>query len=156
VPVLAQQGSNLSEQDAHQAAAIHAKKFESAYNAGDGAGIAKLFTKGGVYLIPGGTVLSDPQTIEKAVEGRIKAGWTKETVTVTEAHVAGDAVWATGEYSLEGTGQSSGKPIGGHYAVILVRDGGEWHSPMLIGNLTPTQDVTGMAATSGSSAAPPK
>jgi uncharacterized protein (TIGR02246 family) len=155
-PVLAQQGSRLSEQDARRAADAHARQFETAYNAGDAAGIAKLFTKGGVYLTPGGTVLSDPQAIAKAVEGRIKAGWTKETVKVMEAHAAGDAVWGIGEYALEGTGESSGKHIGGHYAVVLVRDGSEWLSTMLIGNLTPTRDVTGMAATSGPGTSPPK
>jgi uncharacterized protein (TIGR02246 family) len=156
MPVLAQHGSTQSEQDARLVAANHAKHFETAYNAGDAVGVAKLFTTDGVYLTPGGTVLSDPQTIAKAVQGRINAGWTKETIKVMEAHAAGDAVWGIGEYSLEGTGGSGGKHLSGHYAVVLVRDGDEWRSSMLIGNLTPTQDVTGMSVTSGPGTASPK
>jgi ketosteroid isomerase-like protein len=69
-----------------------AARFQSAYNAGNAAGIAALFAKGGVYLTPAGTLLTDPQAMEKAVDGRIKAGWTKETVKATAAHAAGDQV----------------------------------------------------------------
>jgi uncharacterized protein (TIGR02246 family) len=152
------QGSTVSEQDARQAADSAAKKFETAYNAGDAAGIASLFAESGTYLTPGGTVLSgsDRQAIERAIAGRMKAGWTSETVKITEAHAAGNAVWATGEYGLTGTGQSSGKQISGHFAEVLTRDGNDWRFRMLIANLTPSHDVTGMAAASAPGAAPPK
>lgn len=145
-PVFAQQGP-VSEQDARQAADSMAKKFETAYNAADAAGIANLFADGGTYLTPGGTVLTDRQAMERAVAGRIKAGWTKETVTVTGAHASGDSVWFIGEYALMGTGLNNGKQIAGHYAEVLTRAGPEWRISMLIGNLTPSQDVTGMAGT---------
>lgn len=155
-PVLAQQGPVVSEQDARQAADTISSKFETAYNAGDAAGIASLFADGGTYLTPGGTVLSDRQAMEKAVAGRIKAGWTKETVKVTGAHAAGDSVWLIGEYTIMGTGQNSGKQIGGHYAEVLTRAGTEWRISMLIGNLTPSQDITGMAASSVTGTTLPK
>ncbi len=150
-PVLAQQGSVVSEQDAQQAANTISKKFETVYNAGDGAAIASLFAEGGTYLTPGGTVLSDRQAMEKAIAGRIKAGWTNETVKVTAAHAAGNAVWAIGEYSIVGTGQNSGKQISGHFAEMLTRSGPEWRFIMLMANLTPSQDITGMAATAAPS-----
>ncbi len=76
----------------------------------------------------------------------MKAGWTKETVTVTQAHAVGDAVWDTGEYSIIGTGENNGKEISGHYAAVLTQSGNEWRIAMLIGNLNPARDVTGMAA----------
>jgi uncharacterized protein (TIGR02246 family) len=145
-PVLAQQGHAVSEQEAQKAADAVAKKFETAYNAGDAAGLAGLFAETAVYLTPGGTVLSDKPSIEKAIAGRIKAGWTDETVKAMEAHAAGDAVWIVGEYSIVGSGENKGKQISGHYAEVLTRDQNEWHIRMLIGNLTPSQDVTGMAA----------
>jgi hypothetical protein len=91
-PALAQQSGAVSEQAAREAADTAAKQFERAYNAGNPAGIVALFTRGGVYLTPGGTMLSDPQDIEKAVAGRIKAGWTKQTVKALDAHPAGEAV----------------------------------------------------------------
>ncbi len=46
-PVLAQQGPVVSEQDARQAADTISRKFETAYNAEDAAGIASLFADGG-------------------------------------------------------------------------------------------------------------
>lgn len=154
-PVLAE-GPTVSEQDARQAADSSAKKYETNYNEGNAAGIANLFADGGIYLTPGGTALTSRQEMEKAVAGRIKAGWTKETVRVTEAHAAGDSVWFVGEYSIAGTGQASGKQIGGYFAEVLTRNGSDWRIRMLIGNLKPTQDVTGMAAATAPSAAPPK
>ncbi len=154
-PVLAQ-GPAVSEQDAQQAANTISKKFETAYNAGDAAGIASLFADGGTYLTPGGTVLSDRQAMATAIAGRIKAGWTNETVKVTAAHAAGDAVWAIGEYAIMGTGQNSGKQISGHFAEVLTRSGPEWRFSMLMANLTPSQDITGMAAPSVTGTTPPK
>ncbi|HEY1411350.1 MAG TPA: nuclear transport factor 2 family protein [Rhodopila sp.] len=145
-PIFAQQAHALSEQEAQAAAEAMNKRFVAAYNGGDAAALAGLFAEGALYLTPGGTVLSDRTSIEKAIAGRIKAGWTEETVNAMEAHAAGDAVWTVGQYSLTGSGESKGKQIGGHYAEILTRDQNAWHIRMLIGNLTPSQDVTGMAA----------
>ncbi|HET6308945.1 MAG TPA: nuclear transport factor 2 family protein [Rhodopila sp.] len=145
-PVLADEGGMVSEQAAREAADAAAKQFESAYNAGNAAGIAALFAKDGVYLTPVGTMLSDPQDIQKAIGGRMKAGWTKEVVKVVDAHPAGEGVWAIGQYSITGTGASSGKEIGGYYAVVMRREGSDWRYQLLIGNLKPEHDVSGMAA----------
>jgi len=101
-PVLAQQGPAMSEQDARKAADMMAKKFETAYNAGDAAGIANLFADDGVYMTPVGTAMTDRKAMESAVAGRMKAGWTNETVKVTSAHAAGDSVWFYGEYAIMG------------------------------------------------------
>ena len=149
-PVLAEQGHAVSDQTAQQAAESLAKKFETAYNAGNAAEIASLFAEDATFLTQAGTVLSDRQAIEKAFASRMKAGWTDETIKIIEAHAAGDAVWGTGEYTVKGTGQSSGKKISGHFAEVLMPDGNEWRYRMLIGNINPSQDVTGMAG------APPK
>lgn len=146
-PVLAQPGGAISEQTAREAADSSARQFVSAYNAGNPSGIASMFAKGGVYLTPAGTILTNPQEIEKAVAGRIRAGWTKETAKVIAAHPAGDKVWAIGEYAIAGTGANSGKQIGGNYAVVLIPEGSQWRMDMLIGNLKPVRDVTGMAGT---------
>lgn len=142
----AQQGLAVSDQAAREAAETMSKQFITEYNSGNSAGVASLFAQGGVFLTPGGTVLTGEQQIEKGLAGRIKAGWTKETAKITEVHPAGDAVWSTGEFMMEGTGPNSGKEIGGYYAEVLTREGSDWRLRMLIGNLKPTQDVTGVAA----------
>jgi ketosteroid isomerase-like protein len=144
-PVLAQQGGAMSEQAVLAAADSMTRRFVSAYNAGNPSGIAALFATGGVYLTPAGTILTNPQRIEKAIASRIKAGWTKETVRVIAARSAGDAVWDFGEYAIVGTGANSGKQIGGNFAAVLTREGSQWRIAMLIGNLKPVRDVTGMA-----------
>ena len=87
-------------QDAKKTADDFATKWVAAYDAGDAAALAALFTADGVFNAPSGAVLKGRDAIEKALAGRIKAGWTKETVTTTDAEMAGTAVWAAGEYGL--------------------------------------------------------
>jgi uncharacterized protein (TIGR02246 family) len=124
-------------QDAKKTADDFATKWVMAYDAGDAAALAALFTQDGVFNAPSGAVLKGRDAIEKALAGRIKAGWTKETVTTTDAGMAGNAVWAAGEYSLLGFGEVAGKQTGGHFGWVLVRDGDAWHVAMLTANVTP-------------------
>ncbi|MBV8614163.1 MAG: nuclear transport factor 2 family protein [Acetobacteraceae bacterium] len=134
-PGFAQHAPALSDQAAREAAETAARRFESAYNAGDSAGVAGLFATGGVYLAPGGAVLTSRQGIERAVASRMRAGWTRVAVTVFTAHPAGDALWAIGEYTTAGSGQNSGKEVGGYYAEVLTREGPDWRLSLWIGNL---------------------
>ena len=145
-PTYAQQAPAVSEQAAREAADTVTRQFVTDYNNGNAAGLANLFAQNGVLLTVGGTMLTSRQDIEKGFAGRMKAGWTKETVKVIEAHPAGNEVWSISEYEIAGTGQNSGKQIGGYAASVLTREGPDWRIRMLIGNVKPTQDVTGMAA----------
>jgi uncharacterized protein (TIGR02246 family) len=124
-------------QDAKKTAEDFATKWIIAYDAGDATALAALFTADGVFNAPSGAVLRGREAIEKALAGRIKAGWTKETVTTTDAGMAGTAVWASGEYGLVGSGEQAGKQSGGHFGWVLVRDGDAWHAAMLTANVTP-------------------
>ena len=124
-------------QDAKKTADDFATKWVAAYDAGDAAALAALFTADGVFNAPSGAVLKSRDAIEKALAGRIKAGWTKETVTTTDAEMAGTAVWAAGEYGLVGSGEQAGKQSGGHFGWVLVRDGDAWRAAMLTANVTP-------------------
>ena len=109
-PAFAEQGAAISQQDARQAADTVENKFVASYNAGNAAEVAVPFTTDATYATAGGSVLSGPQAIEKAIAARIKTGWTKESVAISEAHAVGNAVWALGEYSIVGSGQNSGAP----------------------------------------------
>jgi len=124
-------------QDAKKTADDFATKWVATYDAGDAAALAALFTADGVFNAPSGAVLKGRDAIEKALAGRIKAGWTKETVTTTDAGMAGTAVWAAGEYGLVGSGEQAGKQSGGHFGWVLVRDGDAWRAAMLTANVTP-------------------
>jgi uncharacterized protein (TIGR02246 family) len=124
-------------QDAKKTADDFATKWVTAYDAGDAAALAALFTQDGVFNAPSGAVLKGRDAIEKALAGRIKAGWTKETITTNDAAMAGSAIWAAGEYGLLGSGEVAGKQTGGHFGWVLVRDGDAWHAAMLTANVTP-------------------
>ena len=150
------QMSAASDEEAWQIAELMAKKFQAAYNMGDVASISNLFMDNAYYFTPGGTVLYgwDRQGIQRAIAARIRAGWTKEIVKVTEAHSAGEAVWVTGEYGISGTGENEGKQITGHFAQVITRSGGEWRFRLVIANLKPSKDITGMSEVKGIAKAP--
>lgn len=124
-------------QDAKKAADDFATKWVATYNVGDATALAALFTQDGVFNAPSGVVLKGREAIEKALTGRIKAGWTQETVTTNDAGAAGNAVWAAGDYALLGSGEVAGKQTGGHFGWVLVRDGDAWHIAMLTANVSP-------------------
>lgn len=116
-----------------------AAKWLTAYNANEPANIAALFTSDGVFLASSAKEFKGREAIEKAVAGRIKAGWTKETISVREAHSVGDIIWATGEYTLIGSGEMSGKHYSGMFGDVFVKDGDGWRLALVIANSAPQQ-----------------
>jgi uncharacterized protein (TIGR02246 family) len=124
-------------QDAKKTADDFAAKWVATYDAGDAAALAGMFTKDGVFNAPSGAVVKGREAIEKALAGRMKAGWTKETVTTNDAGAAGNAVWAAGDYALFGSGEVAGKQTGGHFGWVIVRDGEVWRIVMLTANVSP-------------------
>ena len=137
VPLLVITSSSAYAQDAKKTAEDFATKWVTAYDAGDATTLAGLFTQDGVFNAPSGAVLKGRNAIEKALAGRIKAGWTKETVTTTDAGAAGNITWASGDYALVGSGEVAGKESGGHFGWVLVRDGDAWYIAMLTANVAP-------------------
>jgi uncharacterized protein (TIGR02246 family) len=135
--VMSMSSLSAHAQDAKKTAVDFAAKWVTAYDAGDAAALAALFTQDGVFNAPSGAVVKGRDAIEKALAGRMKAGWTKETVTTTDAGLAGSAVWAAGEYGLLGSDEVAGKQSSGHFGWVLVRDGDAWHVAMLTANVTP-------------------
>jgi uncharacterized protein (TIGR02246 family) len=127
-------------QDANKISNEFAAKWVKAYDAGDASALGALFTQDGVFNTPQGLSFKGRDAIAKALANRIKIGWTKETVITKEARMAGDAVWAAGDYHLLGSGEkailsNSGdtnpKLTGGLFGWVLVRDRGGWHIAML-------------------------
>ena len=145
IPAMAQSTGTVSAASATEAASKLAEAWDTAYNDGKPAGVAALFAAGSVFVTPAGTLLHDHAAIENAIGGRLKAGWTTENITVIEAHPAGDDVWALLNYTITGSGPNAGKQIGGYAGELLVREGSDWRFRLVIANLKPPQDVTGMA-----------
>jgi len=124
-------------QDASKAGEDLGKKWVAAFNAGDAAAVAALFVPDGVFIPASGVVLKGREAIKNALAGRMKAGWTKETVDVIEGGAAGDAAWAIGDYALIGSGENEGKQLGGKFGETLVHDSDGWHFMMLVANSIP-------------------
>jgi uncharacterized protein (TIGR02246 family) len=136
--VLIVSASSATAQDAKKTADDFATKWVAAYDAGDAKALAGLFAQDGVFNAPSGAVVKGREAIEKALGGRMTAGWTRETVTTNDAGAAGNAVWAAGDYALLGSaGDAAGKQTGGHFGWVLVRDGDAWHVAMLTANVAP-------------------
>jgi len=114
------------------------EKWVEAYNAGNAAGVSALFTSDAVFIPASGVVLKKDQ-IENAIAGRIKAGWNKETVSVTETHDVGSAVWAYGDYTIIGSGENAGKQLSGKFGEVLVKDGNDWKIALLTANAAPAK-----------------
>jgi uncharacterized protein (TIGR02246 family) len=112
-------------------------KWMAAFNANDARRIAALFTPEGVFLPASAKEFKGREAIEKALAGRMPAGWTKEAGSVHEAHAAGDMIWATGEYELIGSGEMSGKHFGGLFSEVFVKDGKDWRILLLTANAAP-------------------
>src|SRR5258708_13190298 len=134
--VLIISASTACAQDEKKTGDDFADKWVAAYDAGDAAALAGMFTQDGVFNAPSGAVVKGREAIEKALAGRMKAGWTQETVTTNDAGAVGSAVWAAGDYALMGSGEVTGKQTGGHFGWVLVRHGAVWRVP------TPTATVS--------------
>jgi len=126
--------SSAQAQNATKIAEDFGNKWVASYNAGDAKGLASLFTKDGTWSPDRAVLLKGRDEIEKAVAARVKAGFTKQTVTMAEAHQIGDVIWALGEYSVSGSGENAGKEIAGRFGAVYVREGNDWHIAMLTGN----------------------
>ena len=124
-------------QDASKAGEDIGMKWVAAYDAGDAAAIATLFTTDGVLIPATGVILKGREAIKNALAGRMKAGWTKETVNAIEGGAAGNAGWAVGDYALIGSGENEGKQLGGKFGETLVHDSDGWHFMMLVANSIP-------------------
>lgn len=150
-PVLAQQaGGTSNPQDPLQRVKESAQKWVDAYNAGDAAKVAGLLAEDAIVVSPSGTILRGRPEIEAGIANRMKAGWTRQSLTPLEAYESGDITWVIGEYTLYGSGPNDGKKIEGRYANVIVRREDRWVGKMTISNINPTQDILQYRATSDS------
>jgi uncharacterized protein (TIGR02246 family) len=120
-----------------------AKAYSDGEINNDAAAIAALFTVDAVFVTDRGPV-NGRQAIEKWYTDLFQ-GWRPKTHLIkfdeNAPHVigtTGDALWATGEWSDTGQGQT-GSPIEvkGYWGIIYSREGDVWKIRMLTWNQTP-------------------
>jgi len=139
VPTFAQQKDTAASQIDEQIV----KKFDEAFNNGDAAAVAALYTEDAVQVTPQGPLFGR-EAIEKLFTGMFQQGHYSDHLNKDDQgspHMigtAGDEVWRTGEWSFTVQGKS-GDPIKlkGYWSAINVREGDTWKIKMLTFNMTP-------------------
>lgn len=113
-------------QDTGARAAIEAvnKRFSAAFDKGDAAGIAALYTTDGAAFPPGGDIVRGRDAIQKMWGSVFAMGITSAVLETTEVDAAGSLAYEIGTYALktkDGTVADKGK-----YCVVWKRVGTDW------------------------------
>jgi ketosteroid isomerase-like protein len=101
-----------------------AEAYRASFNRQDAAGVAVLYTTGGIHIGPAGPT-SDVEGLYNTI---FKAGFNHMGSNVAEAWSLGpDIALAMGKYRIAGKDQS-GAPIerGGYWTGTYVREAGKW------------------------------
>lgn len=97
-------------------------QFEAAYNAGDAAGVAALYTEDGAVLPPDAPRIDGREGIQAMWQGFIDAGVTALDLATVELSAAGDAASEVGTYALQVPDGKGGKTtLTGKYIVLWQR-----------------------------------
>ncbi len=101
-------------------------KFVAAFNAGDGAGVAALYTEDAALLPPGGTQVNGRAAIQDFWQGAIDSGMKIDSLGAVEVDANGNIAGEIGEFVLSVPGEGGASKVPGKYIVIWKRDGHSW------------------------------
>ncbi len=94
-------------------------------NAGNGAGVAELYTEDAVLMPPGAARLDGREAIQQYWQGLLDAGVGDVSVTTQEVEDAGDSAVDIGTISATAPGDGDARvALTGKYIVVYRRDGG--------------------------------
>jgi len=115
----------LAQQDDHGKAGLKkmTPRWQAAFNAGDAAGLAALYTKDGVLLPPNSAPVDGREAIEAFWAAALEGGATGE-LTPKGMHGMGEAAAEVGMYVL--TGADGSHLDHGSYMLIYKQVDGEW------------------------------
>jgi uncharacterized protein (TIGR02246 family) len=136
LPASAEKADSASEQALRQSIETICRQWEAGIAKQDPMAVAALFTEDGIFVTPAG-VLRDRQQIKTYYEGAFKQGWNNEVVQLDQAHLAGNAAWAFGEYTLSGQGPSETLHRAGRWSMVFERESDGWKIRLLIANVAP-------------------
>ena len=118
---MANQGTSTEVQAAIEAAD---EKFMAAFNRGDAAALADLYTENGQLLPTGSDFVTGKAAIQAFWQGAIDTGIKSARLETVEAEGHGDTAIEIGKYTLSG---EAGKIMDrGMYVVIWKQVGGQW------------------------------
>ncbi|MBV8277371.1 MAG: nuclear transport factor 2 family protein [Verrucomicrobia bacterium] len=140
LPTFAQQKDTIDSQIDEQVT----KKLDEAFNNGDAAALAALFTQDAVWVTPQGPV-TGREAIQKRFAAMFQQGHYSNHLNKDDPgspHMigtAGNEVWRTGDWSVILEGKSGGQiQLKGYWGAINVREAETWKIRMLTFNLAPS------------------
>jgi ketosteroid isomerase-like protein len=152
-PAVAQQKGSIDSQIDEQIS----KKFDVAFDNGDAASLAALYTSDAVLVMPTGPIVGR-DAIEKMFAGLFQQAHVSQHFNRDDPgspHMigsAGDTVWRTGQWGFTLQGKD-GNPVAirGFWSAINVREGDTWKIRMLTSNVTPPSPMNRAGSPSSSS-----
>ena len=106
-------------QDAKAAIEEAAMAWESAFNAGDGKGVAELYTEDAALFPPDAERVDGKAAIAEFWQAAIDSGLTDADLETVEVVEAGDLAYEVGEVSLSAPGSDGARmPVSGKYIVV--------------------------------------
>jgi len=108
------------------------KVWLDAYNTGDAAAVAALYTYDAIEVMPGG-VRVGAALVKARVEDALKNGVKYADITATKCDIEGDIRISAGDWNA----RNQQGPAGGFWTAIEKKDGGTWKMINLTANVTP-------------------
>lgn len=104
------------------------KIFVAAFNSGDAATVARLYTEDAALLPPGGKRVDGRKGVEEFWGGAIKNGVKNLSLTALEVENRDDMAFEVGAFSLDAPGEGGAvSTVIGKYIVVWMRgDDGTW------------------------------
>jgi uncharacterized protein (TIGR02246 family) len=103
-------------------------KFMDAFNSGNAAAVAELYTEDAAVLPPGGKRVDGRKGVEEYWQGAIKAGVKNLTLKAMEVEERADLAYEVGAFTFDMPSKGGGLPtVGGKYVVIWKKGSdGSW------------------------------
>ncbi len=100
--------------------------FVAAFNAGDGATVASLYTEDAALYPPGGEPVHGRAAIQTFWQGAIDSGMKIDDLHAVEVDAKGDIAGEVGVFTLSVPGEGGVTKVPGRYIVIWKRSGHTW------------------------------
>lgn len=100
--------------------------FVAAFNAGDGATVASLYTEDAALYPPGGEPVHGRAAIQTFWQGAIDSGMKIDDLHAIEVDAKGDLAGEVGVFTLSVPGEGGVTKVPGRYIVIWKRSGHTW------------------------------
>jgi len=101
-------------------------KWVAAFNAGDGAAVADLYTADAALFPPGGARVDGRAAIQEFWQGAIDSGMKADELRPVEVNANGDLAGEIGVFTLSVPGENGATKVDGKYIVIWKRSGHTW------------------------------